>query len=197
MQTLPSVSSCLKSTTVGSGMISLFIINLGKYNEGKLIGEWLELPTTPEKVKQCFKQIGIDSVNYKEFFLSGYKSSVYGITNYISEYSNLDELNYLACKLDELSHDEIETYEAAIDIGGHIQSVADLINLVDNLDCFQCLWNVNDEYDLGYYWIEESGGYNLKELGNLANYFDYERYGHDIALEQGGICLMWICLSYW
>lgn len=25
-----------------------------------------------------------------------------------------------------------------------------------------------------------------KELSNLANYFDYERYEHDIKLEQGG-----------
>lgn len=186
MQTLPSVSSCLKSTTVGSGMISVFITNLEKYNEGKLIGEWLELPTTPEKVKQCFKQIGIDSVNYKEFFLSGYKSSVYGITNYISEKSNLNELNYLACKLDELSHDEMEIYEAAIDIGVNINSITDLINLTDNLDCFQCLYNISNEYDLGFYWIAESGCHSLKELGNLNNYFDYERYGHDIALEQSG-----------
>jgi hypothetical protein len=186
MQTLPSVSSCLKSTTVGSGMISLFITHLGKYKEGQLIGEWLELPTTPEKVKQCFKQIGIDSVNYKEFFLSGYKSSVYGITNYISEKSNLNELNYLACKLDELSHDEMEIYEAAIDIGININSITDLINLTDNLDCFQCLYNISNEYDLGFYWIAESGCYNLKKLGNLTNYFDYERYGHNIALEQSG-----------
>ncbi|WP_413788539.1 antirestriction protein ArdA, partial [Providencia stuartii] len=25
-------------------MISVFITNLGKYNEGELVGEWLELP---------------------------------------------------------------------------------------------------------------------------------------------------------
>jgi hypothetical protein len=186
MQTLPSVSSCLKPTMMGSGIISVFITNLGKYKKGKLNGEWLELPTTPAKVKQCFKQIGIDSVNYKEFFLSGYKSSVYGITNYISEHSNLDELNSLAYKLNELSHDEIEIYEAAIDIGININSITNLINLTDNLDCFQCLYNISNEYDLGFYCVAKSGCYNLKELGNLANYFDYERYGHDIALEQSG-----------
>ena len=115
------------------------------------------MPTTPEQVKQCFQRIGIDSINYDEYFLTDYESTVYGVSNYIAEYSNLDELNYLACKLDKLNHDEIEIYEADIDIVGHVQSVADLINLVDNLDCFQCLWNVNDEYDLGNYWIEERG----------------------------------------
>ena len=85
-----------------------------------------------------------------------------------------------------LSSNDIEIYEAVIDIGGDVQSVADLINLIDNLDYFQCLWNVSGEYDLGFYWIKESGCYNLKELGNLANYFDYEKYGRDIVLEQCG-----------
>ncbi|OCG05259.1 antirestriction protein ArdA [Gilliamella sp. wkB112] len=186
MRTLPHASSCLESTVVGSSTISVFITNLGKYNEGELVGEWLALPTTSEHVTQCLERIGIDGIQYEEFFLTDYESLVNGVSDYISEYSNLNELNYLASKLEELSNNDIEIYEAIIDIGGHVQSVADLINLVDNLDCFQCLWNVNDEYDLGYYWIEESGGYNLKELGNLANYFDYEKYGHDIALEQGG-----------
>ena len=186
MQTLPNVSSCLESTAVGSGMISVFITNLGKYNEGELVGEWLELPTTPAQVKQCFKRIGIDGINYEEFFLTDYESTVEGVSNHISEYSNLDELNYLASKLDELSHDEIEIYEAAIDIGGYIQSIADLINLTDNLDCFQCLWGVKDEDDLGHYWIDESGCYNINELGNMIYYFNYERFGQHIASKQSG-----------
>ena len=37
-----------------------------------------------------------------------------------------------------------------------------------------------------FYWIAESGYYSLKELGNLSNYIDYERYDHDIAFEQSG-----------
>ncbi|MGI3477120.1 antirestriction protein ArdA, partial [Providencia stuartii] len=39
----------------------------------------------------------------------------------------------------------------------------------------------------GYYWIEESGCYDLAQLGQLSHYFDYERYGRDVCLEQGGI----------
>lgn len=186
MQTLPGVSSCSESTKVGSSMISVFMTNLGKYNEGELVGEWLCLPTAAEHVTECLKRIGIDGIYYEEFFLTDYESSIEGVSNYISEYSNINELNYLSSKLEELSNNDIQIYEAAIELGCHVQSVKDLINLVDNLDCFQCLWDVNDEYELGYYWIEESGCYNLKELGNLSYYFDYERYGHDIALEQGG-----------
>lgn len=65
MQTLPNVSSYPESTAVGSGTISVFVTNLGKYNEGELVGEWLALPTTSEQVKQCFERIGIDGINYK------------------------------------------------------------------------------------------------------------------------------------
>ena len=28
-----------------------FITNLGKYNEGELIGEWVKIPTTTEELK--------------------------------------------------------------------------------------------------------------------------------------------------
>lgn len=186
MQTLPGVSSCSKSTMEGSGMISVFITNLGKYNEGELVGEWLAMPTTPEHMTQCLERIGIDGISYEEFFLTDYESSINGVTLCIGEYSDLNELNYLASRLEELNNHDIEIYEAVIDMGGYVQSVADLINLIDNLACFVCLCGVSDDYDLGYYWIEESGADNLDALGNLAYYFDYDKYGHDIALELGG-----------
>lgn len=43
------------------------------------------------------------------------------------------------------------------------------------------------EDDLGHYWIDESGCYNINELGNMIYYFNYERFGQYIALKQGGI----------
>ena len=36
-----------------------FITNLGKYNEGALVGEWVKFPTTAEELKQVFERIGI------------------------------------------------------------------------------------------------------------------------------------------
>ena len=39
-------------------------------------------------------------------------------------------------------------------------SVRELINLTENLDCFDYLPGVRNDYDLGYYWIEQSGCYD-------------------------------------
>ena len=49
--------------------------------------------------------------------------------------------------------------------------------------------DIQNDFDLGYYFIHETG--MLQELsatGNiLANYIDYEAFGRDIRLEEGGI----------
>ena len=43
-------------------MFNIFITNLGKYNEGFLIGEWLELPATDEDIEACLERIGIKKI---------------------------------------------------------------------------------------------------------------------------------------
>lgn len=46
--------------------------------------------------------------------------------------------------------------------------------------------DIDNDYDLGYYWIEESGCYDLSNLGNLAHYIDYEAFGRDISIDADG-----------
>lgn len=166
--------------------ISAFITNLGKYNEGELVGKWHSFPTTKKELRQTFREIGIDGKRYEEYFVTDYEAEIDGLYDCLPEYANLDELNYLASKIDELSEYEIETLEAAIEYGDYASSIKDIINLTENLDCYDFLSGINNENDLGYYWIEDSGCYDLDSMGNLARYFDYERFGRDIALDEGG-----------
>ncbi len=167
-------------------IISAYITNLGKYVEGKLVGEWHSFPTTKEDLKQTFRRIGIDGARYEEFFITDYETEIDGIYKLLSEYASIDELNYLSSKLDNMSNYEIQAYEAAISKGEYCGSLKDLINLTDNLDCFDYIDGIEDEYALGYFWIEESGCYDTKDMGNLSTYIDYERFGCDIRLDDGG-----------
>ena len=41
------------------GNFEAFVTNLGKYNEGMLVGEWVKLPTTEEEMQKVFERIGI------------------------------------------------------------------------------------------------------------------------------------------
>ena len=61
-----------------------YITNLGKYNEGELVGEWVKFPTTSEDLKKVFERIGIGSKDdfgnpYEEWFISDYDCYVDGL----------------------------------------------------------------------------------------------------------------------
>ena len=162
-------------------LFEAYITNLGKYNEGELVGETLKFPTSPQEVQALLKHIGVDGIRYEEFFITSFDGDVLGLYDYLGEYENLDELNHLACLLSELDQGELEKFEAVLHTGAHTSSVADIINLTQNLDCFEFYPEIENEEGLGRYWAED-----LPIPEELKDYFDYEAYGRDISINEGG-----------
>lgn len=162
-------------------LFEAYITNLGKYNEGELVGETLTFPTSPQAVETLLKNIGVDGIRYEEFFITSFDGYVLGLYDYLGEYENLDELNHLACLLSELSPDDLEKFEAALHIGTHTSSVADIINLAENLDSFEFYPDIENEDDLGRYFTED-----LAIPAELKGYIDYEAYGRDLSINEGG-----------
>lgn len=164
-------------------MLEAYVTNLGKYNEGRLIGEYLKFPATTEEVQALLKRIGIDGVRYEEIFLTDYETDIPGLHDCLGEYESIDELNYLASLLDDLEEWETDKFAAAVDFGEY-NSVKDLINLAGNLDCFELYAGIEDEEDLGRYYIEEMCTLEIPE--HLENYIDYEAYGLDMSQDEDG-----------
>ena len=166
-----------------------FITNLGKYNEGELVGEWVKFPTTAEELKKVFDRIGIGQKDdfgqpYEEWFITDYDCYVGALYDKLGEYENLDELNYLASKLEEMGEGEYAQFQAAMEVGDHCGSLQESINLTDNLDCYDLYPSIQDYDDLGRYYIDELDAMQVPE--HLRNYIDYEAYGRDVALEESG-----------
>ena len=161
-----------------------YITNLGKYAEGQLVGETLKFPATTEEVQSLLKNIGVDGVRYEEFFITAFDGDVMGLYDYLTEYENLDELNHLAHLISELDSDEIETLEAALNKGDHTSSVADIINLVHNLDCYELHPGVTDDETLGRIYVEDMELLDVPD--NVLPYFDFEAYGRDARINEGG-----------
>lgn len=184
-------------------MINVYIANLGKYNEGELVGSWLKLPAADEQINYCFvkaklgKYIDGEYVHgleegysfYEEYAMHDYETS-YDFLK-ISEYDNLNELNKLASELESLSHEELELFEAVQEY-----ETMDINTFLEKKDDFILYDNINDEEDLGYYYIEEAGIYDLEKLGNLANYIDYEKFGRDITFDGKGCFTKYGWLEY-
>lgn len=174
------------------GSFEAFVTNLGKYNEGELVGEWVHFPTTEEKMKEVFERIGIGSKDefghvYEEWFITDYDCSIHEVSKLLGEYENLDKLNYLASRLDELSTSDLEHFLAIMDSGcDEVSDLDDLINLTYNLDNYDFIPSIKDYDDLGRYYFFE-GGYNIdNKFGSFVDYIDFERYGEDCAINEGG-----------
>lgn len=174
------------------GNFEAFVTNLGKYNEGALVGEWVKFPTTEEEMQKVYERIGIGAKDdfgnpYEEIFITDYECPVHGVYEMLGEYESLDKLNYLASRIEELDKWDQEKFVAIMEAGcDEVSDIDDLINLTFNLDCYDFIHKITDEYDLGYYYVHEAGIYSEKELGPLSNYIDYERFGRDIRMDESG-----------
>ena len=60
-------------------LFEAYITNLGKYNEGELVGETLKFPTTKEEVQGLLKRIGVEGKRFDEFFITRIDGDVLGL----------------------------------------------------------------------------------------------------------------------
>lgn len=175
-----------------------FITNLGMYNEGRLVGKWVDFPirhdglTLQESIDKILCSIGVDGKQYEEYFITDYDSEIAGLTENFGEYENLFLLQALACKIclqycDQYSYKNM--LESMLEYGEHTDSVLELINLICNTENFYFLPDVASDYELGYEYAENSGMFTevYAQMGMLRNHIDYEGYGRDIRLTEGGI----------
>ena len=160
-------------------MLSIYINTWGNYNEnGADGGEWVRLPRDEDELQNKLDEIAnAMGDSDPEFFINDVDNSS-GIDFNIGENDDIFELNEKLQAVADLDKWESEIYAAACEYFG-----AEYVD-IDNIDEYNLYTDIRDEYDLGYYWAEESGCYRLE--GPLANYFDYEAFGRDIALEADG-----------
>ena len=152
---------------------NIYVANLAKYNEGELAGKWIALPCYDIE-EQIQEILGDD----EEYAIHDYECNFMRVEEYDSPY----ELNELAEKLESLSEHEQAKLKALIEWGYY----KDIEDAIENLDDFNLYEDINDESDLGYYWLFESGCYELDKMGNLASYIDYEAFGRDVSYESDG-----------
>lgn len=166
--------------------LKVYIANLGKYNEGELVGEWVTFPIDEDDKNDLFRRIGLCYYDDDgEYIETGYEECFVADTDCefdfdIGETFSMDDLNELAENLEEWDGEE-DKLAAAIEVNG---SARDVVFTTDPSD-WLLLRDVYDKYDLGTYYALEFGLF-ADCNDTLERYFDYESYGHDIAIETVG-----------
>ena len=185
-------------------MIKLYLANLGKYNEGILKGEWVELPLSETELEEAMVNIGVAHYDKEGNFVpyvietdeKGYEYvyEEYAIHDYetdlnisISEYSSLDNLNAIAENVEKYELDYVNALldDGAIGMKDLIEG--DLEEIMQNYTFVELEPNMNEEQEVGYAYVDEvCGGLECLSKEILERYFDYEAFGRDILLSGEG-----------
>ena len=159
------------------GNICIYLTNLGKYVEGCLIGQWVQLPIPEDKLNEVLERIGINE-EYEEYFITDSEAEIPNLE--INQYASLGELNQLAAKLDELTEYDSKKLSAILEWEAQT-SVSGIIEIIENIDSYDLLTDIDSDEALGeYFAIDCQMFFAVPE--NLRYYIDYEKYGRDLRL---------------
>jgi len=150
-------------------MINVFITNLGKYNEGYLVGEWIALPADKEDVQALFDRIGINE-EYEEYFITDYETD---LPMEIGEYENVFSLNDMAEELSELTDYELKKYKAILEAGFWREHK----DIIDHLDDYNLSEDITNCTEYAEMLIDDNS--NIPE--DIKGYINYEAYGNDMS----------------
>lgn len=183
-------------------MLNVWIGNLGKYNEGELVGEWLELPVSKKELDTFLREkVGLqltqeevekalteDGVCYEEYMINDYETD---LPIKVSEYSNLNMLNLLAMASEKVNN--MEAVEAYIEYQG-TDDIEEIINVMlqeDNIPFYpyeENSENLSNEEKYGMSKAIWNGLDEILEKYYVTDCFDYEKYGmdDDVSLYENG-----------
>lgn len=156
--------------------ISIFLTNLHKYNSGIHCGEWLKLPIPQEELDAVIGRIGSEG---DEFFITDYEVLFGNL--HISEYASIQEFNELAEKIDGLADYDYEKLGAVLECES-CMTIAEILEIIDELDSFDLLAEVDTDEALGEYYADVGCIFHGIP-DSISRYFDFEAYGRDIRLE--------------
>ena len=165
-------------------ILEAYIVNAQRHTEQAPVAEWVTLPTTGAELQKVFERIGVDGGDPEQYAVAGYASPIDALAERLQPGASLDELNYLASLLERQRDEDRDKFAAAVAHGDHAGSVADIINLTHNLDCYWLYPAVHNSEDYGHYLVNELDEPELPE--SAKKYFDYKSYGRDAAQEDGG-----------
>ena len=149
-----------------SEVFSILLHNRQRYEQGKE-GLWFSLPTTTEKLQEALREIGISADNPQDFFLYDYRSPQerpIKLPRDLVLSADVDELNFLAARLEKLDAAELAELNAALTSPqSDFRSIGQIIDYPDNVDYYVHLPDVTGTGQLGDYYLNRSGMVDMPE----------------------------------
>lgn len=171
-----------------SEVFSVLLHNRQRYEQGKE-GLWFSLPTTTEKLQAALREIGISTDNPQDFFLYGYRSPQkrpIKLPRDMVLSAGMDELNFLAARLEKLDATELTELNAALTSPqSDFHNIGQIIDYPENVDFYVHLPDVTGTGQLGEYYLNRSGMVDMPEEWKAGIFLP--RFGLHIANTEHGV----------
>lgn len=159
-----------------------YITNLGKYNEGCLVGKWIDFPIDEDDFESELESIGVkENTIYEEWFVTDYDCSLFNMYDAFGEYPSIDDINEVA--------EALEDNESEVTALMEVCSYTDALRYLESEN--YTFYEGMTLEDVAYELVEEC--YNLPEIAQ--RYFDYKAFARDLSFDgytetsSGVICL--------
>ncbi len=147
-----------------------YITNLGKYNEGYLVGKWIDFPIDEDDFKKELENIGVkENTMYEEWFITDYDCSLFDMYDAFGEYPNIDDINEVA--------EALEDNESEFTVLMEVCSYTDALGYLESEN--YTFYEGMTLEDVAYEIVEEC--YNLPEIAQ--RYFDYKAFARDLSFD--------------
>jgi hypothetical protein len=143
----------------------------------------LTLPTTSAQVRDAFSRIGLDGKQHQEYAIVGHRMTADGLLDCLQPNDRIDDLNYLADRLNQLDDAELAKLAAVVD-GRDDLTVPAVIDLTYNLDYYVHIPDVPNFEELGRYYLYQSGMVEMPETWKSA--IPLEAFGKNAAAQEHG-----------
>lgn len=149
-------------------MMNIYLTNLGKYNEGELVGTWVSLPCDKETIEEALGTIGIGE-EYEEYLITDTESE---FDADIHEYQNVFELNEALQGLEDVDEDILEA------LAYHGYDITEWADIADDCRFYDGCYSMAD---IAENYATECGMIN--DSDPLHTYIDWDAMGRDMELE--------------
>jgi hypothetical protein len=150
-------------------MLLVYLTDLSRYNQGELVGKWIQLPMDSQSLDKEIKEV---LGNHEEYFISDY-STEYGMR--VHSFADIYKLNDLMLEFKEIVHfHDARVIKATF---RYFFELEDVINCLKDGN-YSMLDYVENTYDLGHAVVKQEL-FHLEIPKELKGYIDYETIGEE------------------
>ena len=184
---IPEITGQQKEREHMSEQFSIMIGNRSRFEAGDPGGYWLDMPATKEQLHEAMQSVGITADNPQDFSIRGFSDDPekhIALPYEMVCAASVDELNFLAARIEQLDPAEIGKLNAALQQKNGFENIGQVIDFTYNVDFYVHIPEVHTYRDLGDYYLNQSGMVQMPE--EWKGGIDLTAFGRNAAEQEKG-----------